>query len=147
MTSSSRAECRFSKLDVSYIAKYNEYHCPAAELAVFRFATIESGLTIRNDRSSACPRCPLKTQCTIRSDRRSTRREHERILEEMQHWLDRKPKAMLQRRRTIEHVLGTLKHWISARRECVEPRRAPPRPSARPLEVRNYCSSRGSPRP
>ena len=32
----------------------------------------------------------------------------------MQRRLDRKPKVMTLRRRTIEHVFGTLKHWMGA---------------------------------
>jgi transposase len=114
MTSNARAEGRFSKLDFIYIAKDDEYQCPAGERAIFRFATIENGLTIRKYWSSACPRCPLKTQCTTSSYRRITRWEHERILEAMQRRLDRKPEAMLLRRRTIEHVFGTLKHWMGS---------------------------------
>jgi SRSO17 transposase len=32
----------------------------------------------------------------------------------MQRRLDRQPKAMTLRRRTIEHVFGTLKHWMGS---------------------------------
>lgn len=114
MTFNARAEGRFSKLDFVYDAKRDEYRCPAGERAIFRFATVESGLTIRKYWSSACPRCPLKAQCTTSSYRRITRWEHERILEAMQRRLDRKPEAMTLRRRTIEHVFGTLKHWMGS---------------------------------
>jgi hypothetical protein len=114
MTSNARAEGRFSKLDFVYIARDDEYQCPAGERAIFRFATIENGLAIRKYWSSACPRCPLKSQCTTSSYRRITRWEHERILEAMQRRLDRKPEAMTLRRRTIEHVFGTLKHWMGS---------------------------------
>ena len=114
MTSNARAEGRFSKLDFIYIAKDDEYQCPAGERAIFRFATIENGLAIRKYWSSSCPRCPLKAQCTTSSYRRITRWEHERILEAMQRRLDRRPNAMTLRRRTIEHVFGTLKHWMGA---------------------------------
>jgi len=114
MTSGARAEGRFSKLDFIYIARDDEYQCPAGERAIFRFATIENGLTIRKYWSSACPRCPLKAQCTTGDYRRVTRWEHERVLEAMQRRLDRTPEAMTLRRRTIEHVFGTLKHWMGA---------------------------------
>ena len=114
MTSNARAEGRFSKLDFIYIAKDDEYQCPAGERAIFRFATIENGLTIRKYWSSACPRCPMKAQCTTSSYRRITRWEHERLLEAMQRRLDRRPDAMTLRRRTIEHVFGTLKHWMGS---------------------------------
>jgi hypothetical protein len=83
--------------------------------AIFRFATIENGLTIRKYGSSACTRCSRKAQCTTTSGyRRITRCEHERILGAMQRQLDRKPEAMTLSRRTIEHVFGTLKHWMGA---------------------------------
>jgi len=114
MTSNARAEGRFSKLDFIYIAKDDEYQCPAGERAIFRFATIENGLAIRKYWSSSCPRCPLKAQCTTSSYRRITRWEHERILEAMQRRLDRRPNAMTLRRRTIEHVFGTLKFWMGS---------------------------------
>jgi transposase len=112
MTSNARAEGRFSKLDFVYDAKSDAYRCRAGERAIFRFNTIENGLTIRNYWSSACPRCPLRPQCTTSSYRRIARWEHERLLEAMQRRLDRKPAAMTLRRRTIEHVFGTLKHWM-----------------------------------
>jgi len=35
------------KRDFLYIARDDEYRCPAGERAIFRFATIENGLTIR----------------------------------------------------------------------------------------------------
>jgi transposase len=114
MTSNARAEGRFSKLDFVYVAKDDEYQCPAGERAIFRFATIENGLTIRKYWSSACPGCPLKVQCTTSNYRRIARWEHEHILEAMQRRLDRKPSAMTLRRRTIEHVFGTLKYWMGS---------------------------------
>ena len=114
MTSNARAEGRFSKLDFVYDAKSDAYRCPAGERAIFRFSTIENGLTIRKYWSSACPRCPLRPQCTTSSYRRIARWEHERLLEAMQRRLDRKPAAMTLRRRTIEHVFGTLKHWMGS---------------------------------
>jgi transposase len=114
MTSNARAEGRFSKLDFVYLAKDDEYRCPAGERAIYRFTAIENGLTIHKYWSSSCPRCPLKTQCTTSAYRRITRWEHEHILEAMQRRLDRKPEVMTLRRRTIEHVFGTLKHWMGA---------------------------------
>lgn len=114
MTSNAKAEGRFSKLDFVYIAKDDEYQCPAGERAIHRFTTVEHGLTLHKYWTSACPRCPLKTQCTTSSYRRITRWAHEHLLEEMQRRLDRKPQAMTLRRRTIEHVFGTLKYWMGS---------------------------------
>jgi len=114
MTSNAKAEGRFSKADFIYIAKDDEYQCPAGERAIHRFTTVEHGLTIHKYWPSACPRCPLKSRCTPGDYRRVTRWEHEAILETMQRRLDRQPQAMTLRRRTIEHVFGTLKHWMGS---------------------------------
>ena len=112
MTSNAKAEGRFNKTDFIYIAKDNEYRCPAGQRAIYRMTTIEHGLKLHRYWSSACPRCPLKPRCTPSDYRRITRWEHEAILDVMQRRLDRNPHAMTIRRRTIEHVFGTLKHWM-----------------------------------
>ena len=114
MTSNAKAQGRFSKADFIYIAKDDEYQCPAGQRAIYRMTTVEKGLTLHRYWSSACPRCPLKARCTPGDYRRVTRWEHEAILETMQRRLDRQPQAMTLRRRTIEHVFGTLKHWMGS---------------------------------
>ena len=114
MTSNAKAEGRFSKADFIYVARDDQYQCPAGERAIHRFTTVEHGLTLHKYWSSACPHCPLKTQCTTSSYRRITRWEHEAVLETMQRRLDRRPEAMTLRRRTIEHVFGTLKQWMGS---------------------------------
>jgi transposase len=114
MTSNANAEGRFNKADFIYIAKDDQYQCPAGERAIHRFTTVEHGMTIHKYWTSACPRCPIKRQCTTSSYRRITRWEHEAVLEAMQRRLDRKPDTMTLRRRTIEHVFGTLKHWMGS---------------------------------
>ena len=92
MTSNAGAEGRFSKADFIYIAKDDEYQCPAGERAIRRFTTVEHGMTIHKYWSSACPRCPLQGQCTTSSNRRITRWEHEAVLEAMQRQLDCNPR-------------------------------------------------------
>jgi len=114
MTSGAKAEGRFGKADFVYIAKDDEYRCPAGKRAIYRMITVEKGLTLHRYWSSACPKCPLKTRCTPSDYRRIARWEDEAILEAMQHRLDRQPQAMTWRRRTIEHVFGTLKHWMGS---------------------------------
>jgi transposase len=114
MTSNAKAEGRFSKADFIYIAKDNEYQCPAGQRAIYRMTTVEKDLTLHRYWSSACPRCPLKARCTPSDYRRVTRWENEAILETMQRRLDRQPQAMTLRRRTIEHVYGTLKQWMGS---------------------------------
>jgi hypothetical protein len=113
MTSGARAEGRFDKSDFIYVAKDDEYQCPAGERAIYRFSAIErNGLKTRLYWTSACPRCPLKDQCTPSDYRRIRRWEHEEVFERVQQRLDRKPMAMTLRRCTVEHVFGTFKHWM-----------------------------------
>jgi hypothetical protein len=112
MTSNSKAEGRFDKQDFIYIASADEYRCPAGQRAIKRFTTIENGLTLHKYWSSACPRCPLKAQCTTGDYRRIARWEHEAVLEAMQLRLDRQPELMRVRRQTVEHPFGTIKSWM-----------------------------------
>ena len=112
LTSNSKAEGRFDKRDFVYDEAADEYECPAGERAIHRFTAEEKGLTLRKYWSSACPRCPMRTQCTTASYRRITRWEHEHVLERMQMLLDARPQAAVVRRQTVEHVFGTLKSWL-----------------------------------
>lgn len=114
MTSNAKAEGRFGKNDFVYIAKDDEYLCPAGQRAIYRFTTLENNLWQHAYWTSACPTCPLKAQCTTSSYRRIKRWEHEAVLDRVQQRLDRRPDAMTLRRRTIEHVFGTLKHWMGS---------------------------------
>jgi transposase len=114
MTSNNRAAGQFDKQDFIYIAKDDEYLCPAGQRAIWRFSTLEHGLTLHKYWASACTRCVIKEQCTTGEYRRITRWEHEHVLEEMQERLDRKPDSMRVRRRTAEHPFGTLKMWMGA---------------------------------
>jgi len=95
MTSNAKAEGRFSKNDFIFIAKDDEYQCPAGERAIFRFERLEDGLVVRIYWSSACPPSHY---------RRIRRWEREDVLEVMQRRLDRQPRSMTLPRRTIEHV-------------------------------------------
>ena len=115
MTSGAKAQGRFDKSDFIYIAKDDQYQCPAGERAIYRFNTIErNGLNARVYWTSACPRCAMKDECTTSDYRRIRRWEHEEVLERVQRRLDRKLDAMTLRRRTVEHVFGTLKHWMGS---------------------------------
>ncbi len=114
MTSNAKVERRFDKGDFIYIAKDDEYQCPAGERAVHRLRTIEKGLSLSIYWSSACPHCPLREQCTTSKYRRVRRWEHEEVLERVQQRLNSNPEAMTLRRSTVEHVFGTLKHWMGS---------------------------------
>ena len=113
-TSNNQAKGQFDKRDFRYIPARDEYRCPAGQRAVWRFTTVENGLTLHKYWSSACPRCPIKAQCTTGEYRRIARWEHEHVLEAMQARLDRKPEALRIRRQTVEHPFGTLKAWMGA---------------------------------
>jgi hypothetical protein len=76
--------------------------------------TVEEGLTFHRYWPSACPRCPIKAQCTPSDYRRIARWEHEAVLETMQRLLDLTPQASRLRRQTVEHAFGTLKAWMGS---------------------------------
>lgn len=114
MTSNSRAAGRFSKADFIYIARDDEYQCPAGQRLRWRQVVDEKGLNIHSYWTDACRSCPLRSKCTTGKERRVRRWEHEEVLERVQRRLDRNPDKMTERRRTIEHVFGTLKHWMGS---------------------------------
>ena len=112
LTSNSLADGRFDKQDFIYIAADDEYRCPAGQRAIRRFTTVEAGMTLDVYWTSACPRCPIKAQCTTSPYRRIRRWKHEAVLEAMQERLDRQPEMMRVRRQTVEHPFGTIKYWM-----------------------------------
>ena len=112
MTSNAKFDGRFDKSDFIYIARADEYQCPAGQRAIHRFSREEDNLLVHVYWSSACPACPMKAQCTTGSYRRIRRWEHEAVVDRVQQRLDRMPHAMTVRKSTIEHVFGTLKHWM-----------------------------------
>jgi transposase len=114
LTSNSKAEGRFDKRDFVYIAKSDEYRCPAGQRAIKRFTSIERGMTLHKYSFSACPKCPLKARCTTDDCRRIARWEHEAVLDAMQDRLDHMPEASRLRRQTVEHPFATLKAWMGA---------------------------------
>jgi transposase len=60
------------------------------------------------------PSSALKGQCTTGKERRTSRWEHEAVLEAEQARLDRNPDKMRERRRTVAHPFGTIKSWMGA---------------------------------
>ena len=114
LTSNSRAAGRFDKRDFIYSAERDEYRCPAGERAIWRMVTVENGRKMHRYWPSACPRCSLKSRCTPSDYLRIARWEHEQVLDDMQHRLDRIPQASRMRRQTAEHPFGTLKAWMGS---------------------------------
>jgi hypothetical protein len=114
MTSGAKADGRFGKQDFVYLPTEDVYRCPAGEKLTYRFTNEENGRTLRHYWTTACPTCPLKSQCTPASLRRITRWEHEHVLEAVQQRLDENPQAMRQRRETAEYPFATLKMRMGA---------------------------------
>jgi transposase len=114
MTSNAKAEGRFGKDDFIFDATTNAYRCPAGQSLIWRFSSVERGLTQHRYWSSHCQTCAMKSRCTPSPQRRITRWEHESVLEAMQQRLDRAPEMMRVRRQTVEHPFGTLKAWMGA---------------------------------
>src|SRR5450631_3792831 len=114
LTSNNKAAGLFDKADFRYIHSKDEYRCPAGQRAIWRFTTLEHGLTLHKYWSSACPRCAIKAKCTTGENRRIARWEHENVLDAMQKRLGHTPQASRIRRRTVERLFGTFKAWMGA---------------------------------
>ena len=114
LTSGNRAQGLFDKKDFQYLPESDEYRCPAGEIAIHRFSTIEHGMVMHKYWSSACPKCPIKSRCTTGTNRRIGRWEHEHVLDRMQERLIKQPEMMAVRRQTVEHTFGTIKAWMGS---------------------------------
>ncbi len=111
-TSRATKDGRFGPDDFIYDEKKDEYRCPAGQALIWRFSTVRKELTEHRYWSSNCAQCALKKQCTPSKERRVTRWEHEKVLEDMQRRLDLAPDSMRIRRQTVEHPFGTIKMWM-----------------------------------
>lgn len=114
LTSGGKFEGRFDKQDFIYETDRDVYRCPAGQIVIHRFTTVEDGKRLHKYWSSACPGCHLKKQCTPAPYRRISHWEHEDVLEVVQARLDGAPEASRLRQRTVEHVFGTLKEWMES---------------------------------
>ena len=113
-TSVAKADGRFDKADFIYDPEKNEYRCPAGEALIWRFSSVEKGMTNHRYWSSNCKACPLKDKCTPSAQRRVTRWEHQDVLDDMQARLEQTPDAMRIRRSTVEHPYATIKAWMGS---------------------------------
>ncbi|HEY7645942.1 MAG TPA: transposase [Hyphomicrobiales bacterium] len=110
---SGSTEGRFSKEAFVYLPESNAYRCPAGKMLTHRFDGKEAGLLMSVYWSTACPSCPLKTQCTKGNERRIKRWEHESIVEATAARMEAID-AMAIRRETVEHPFSTIKAWMGA---------------------------------
>lgn len=113
-TSNSQAKGLFGKRDFTYVPETDTYQCPAGQSLIWRFSSVEKGMTLHCYWSSSCNGCALKAQCTSSKERRVKRWEHEAVIEAMQQRLDQDPDKMRIRRQTVEHPFGTLKAWMGS---------------------------------
>lgn len=113
-TSGNKAKGLFDRSAFTYVDKDDDYECPAGERLIYRFTRTEKGKDIRRYWSSACPRCPIKAQCTTGDNRRVSRWVHADVLDRAQARLDKQPDSMRVRRATVEHPFGTIKSWMGA---------------------------------
>ncbi|MDH3889266.1 MAG: IS1182 family transposase [Gammaproteobacteria bacterium] len=111
-TSNNQARGLFGKRDFIYIAKDDEYECPAGERLSYRCTAEDKGKVIHRYWSSACSGCQMKSKCTTGKERRVSRWEHEAVLEAMEDRVDRMPNCMRIRGSTVEHPFGTIKSWL-----------------------------------
>ena len=111
-TSNNQAKGLFGKRDFIYIAKDDEYECPAGERLINHCTAKDKGKVIHRYWTSACSRCRLKPRCTTGKERRVSRWEHEAVLEAMEDRVDRMPDCMRIRGSTVEHPFGTIKSWL-----------------------------------
>jgi len=111
-TSNNQARGLYGKRDFIYIARDDEYECPAGARLIYRFTAYEAKKTIRRYWSSACPGCSMRSRCTTGKYRRVSRWEHEEVLEAMEDRVDRMPNCMRIRGSTVEHPFGTIKSWL-----------------------------------
>jgi hypothetical protein len=120
MTSGAKSEGRFGKQDFAYKPREDIYLCPAGERLTYRFTAEEHGQKLRRYWTAACHTCPIKARCTTEKERRSSRWEHEAVVEDVQTRLDKDPDAMRTRRETVEHPFGTMKMRMGATRFLYE---------------------------
>jgi hypothetical protein len=113
-TSGNKAKGLFDKADFIYHPEDDSYECPAGQKAIYRFTTIEKGMSNKRYWSSACVGCPEKEKCTTGVNRRITRWEHESILDEMSERLNLNPNVITIRKSTVEHPFGTIKAWMGS---------------------------------
>ncbi len=114
MTSSAKSEGRFGRQDFVYIAEEDVYRCPAGERLTYRYSNEEAGKVLRRYWTTACSKCPLKSQCTTGPERRIARWEHEHLLDAVQHWSGKS-----YRRRSISIYLGSMARNTARRRVSV----------------------------
>jgi transposase len=108
---------RFTIQDFVYDHEHDRYTCPAGHFLTQAKKRSTRGPDpdfVRYRNLEACGACPLKPRCTAERFQQIRRWKHDDVLDAMQQRLERMPKAMTIRRRTVEHPFGTIKAWMGA---------------------------------
>jgi transposase len=116
-TSGGAVRGRFTIQDFIYDPEHDRYTCPAGQLLTQAEKRSTRGPDpdfVRYRNQDACGACPLKPRCTSERYQQIRRRKNDDVLDAMQRRLERMPKAMTIRRRTVEHPFGTIKAWMGA---------------------------------
>jgi transposase len=101
----------FSRDRFSYDHESDSWRCPAGEtLRLFKTSRTKQN---KEYTSQACGTCPLKAQCTDRTQRVIVRHFYEDAREAMHRRAVAAPIWMQRRRETVEHPFGTMK-WLMA---------------------------------
>jgi transposase len=116
-TSGGALRGRFTIQDFIYDPEHDRYTCPAGQVLTQAKKRSTRGPDpdfVRYRNLEACGACPLKPRCTAERFQQIRRWKHDDVLDAMQRRLERMPKAMTIRRRTVEHPFGTIKAWMGA---------------------------------
>jgi transposase len=116
-TSGGALRGRFTIQDFIYDREHDRYTCPAGQFLTQAKKRSTRGPDpdfVRYRNLEACGACPLKPRCTAERFQQIRRWKHDDVLDAMQRRLERMPKAMTIRRRTVEHPFGTIKAWMGA---------------------------------
>jgi len=111
-TSSNRKRGLFDRSDFVYLEESDEYRCPAGERLPRRMVRRENNLNLVRYWSSHCGTCRLKSKCTPSKQRRVSRWEHGKVIEDHEQRMLENPTMMQLRKQTVEHPFGTIKSWM-----------------------------------
>jgi len=112
LTSGNKSKGLYDRRDFIYIEQDDEYQCPAGERLPRRTTLLEGNKIMWRYWSSNCSNCPLKSKCTTGKERRVTRWEHGKVLEDHEQRMNQNPTMMQLRKQTVEHPFGTIKSWM-----------------------------------
>lgn len=112
LTSSNRKHGLFDRGDFIYIEADDEYKCPANKRLAQRTKMMEAGKVMLRYWSKECGTCALKPKCTVGKERRVTRWEHGKVIEDHERRMINNPTMMQIRKQTVEHPFGTIKSWM-----------------------------------